>query len=97
MSSILYYSNYCPHSIKIIGILSKTETKTDVYFACIDNRENNGGRINIILQNGKKLILPPHISKVPALFLMQENGRVIYGGNINKYGSFNNWDPAVQN
>ena len=73
MSSILYYSNYCPHSKKIIGTLSKTVSKDDVYFACIDNRENNGGRINIVLQNGQKLILPPHVNKVPALFLIQED------------------------
>ena len=85
MSSILYYSNYCPHSKKIIGALSKTVSKDDVYFACIDNREKNGGRINVILQNGQKLIIPPHVNKVPALFLIKEDGRVIYGGEINKY------------
>lgn len=85
MSSILYYSNYCPHSKELIGHLSKTKTKDEVHYACIDNREKKGGRIYIILGNGQRLILPPHISKVPALFIMKEEGRVIYGKDIYKF------------
>jgi len=85
MSTILYYSNYCEHSRKLIGELSQTKTKEDVHFACIDNREKKQGRVYIVLQNGMRLILPPHIARVPALFLMKEEGRVLYGDEIYKY------------
>ena len=85
MSSILYYSNYCPHSKKIINTISKTKIKEDIHFACIDKREKKLGQIYIVLQNGQRLILPPHITKVPALFLMKEEGRVIYGNHILEY------------
>ena len=82
MSAILYYSNYCPYSKKMINTFSKTKTKDDVHFACIDNREKREGRIYIILQNGQRLILPPNIIKVPALFLIKGECRTIYGGDI---------------
>ena len=39
MSTVLYYSNYCHHSKKIIGKLARTMTKKEVHFICIDNRE----------------------------------------------------------
>ena len=32
MSSVLYYSNYCSHSKKIIGKLARTMTKKEVHF-----------------------------------------------------------------
>ena len=82
MSTILYYSNYCEHSKKIIGKLARTMTKEEVHFICIDNRETKNNRIYIILQNGQRLILPPNVSKVPALLLMKQEGRIIYGDDI---------------
>jgi hypothetical protein len=85
MSSILYYSNFCPHSKELIGKLAKTKTKEELHYACIDNREKKGGRIYIILGNGQRLILPPHVLKVPALFIMKEEGRVLYGNEIFEY------------
>ncbi len=85
MSTVLYYSNYCHHSKKIIGKLARTMTKKEVHFICIDNREVKNGRIHIILENGARCILPPNISKVPALLLISEQGRVIYGDEIIKF------------
>ena len=82
MSSILYYSNYCQHSQKMISQLSKSKLKKDIHFACIDNREKKQGRIYLMLPNGMRLILPPHIARVPALFLMKDEGRVLYGDDI---------------
>jgi len=85
MSSVLYYSNFCAHSKKIIGKLARTMTKKEVHFICIDNRELKNGRIHIILENGARCLLPPNISKVPALLLIAEQGRVIYGDDIIRF------------
>lgn len=35
---ILYYSNYCKHSQKIIQNLSKTNLKDKISFICIDRK-----------------------------------------------------------
>ena len=41
--------------------------------------------IHIILENGARCILPPNISKVPALLLILQQGRVFYGDEIIKF------------
>ena len=78
MTSILYYSNNCEHSKKILQILSKTQANKNIHFMCIDNRVKEAGNIYIILANGQKIIMPPEITKVPALLLIN-NKQVVYG------------------
>jgi hypothetical protein len=57
MSCILYYSNYCEHSKKLLQSLSKTELSKDIHFICVDVREvKPDGSIYIKLQN-QELIL----------------------------------------
>ena len=57
MSSILYYSNFCQHSKKIIGVLSKSEIQQEIHFICIDNREKGPkGETIILLENNQKVI-----------------------------------------
>jgi hypothetical protein len=83
MSSILYYSNFCEHSKKLLQTLSKTQVSKDIHFICIDKRERDkNGKINIVLENGQKIIMPENVSKVPALLLLNQGYQVLYGDNI---------------
>ena len=83
MSSILYYSNFCKHSSNIIQILSRSTVKNDIHFVCIDKREKMAdGQIALILENNQKVILPTQITEVPALMLLNQNYRVIFGDDI---------------
>jgi hypothetical protein len=83
MSSILYYSNFCEHSKKLLQTLSKTQVSKDMHFICIDKRvKDENGKIHIVLENGQKIIMPENVSKVPALMLLNQNFQVLYGDNI---------------
>lgn len=85
MSCILYYSNFCDHSKKILQHLTKTNLTKDIHFLCIDVRETKeDGNIYIKLQN-KEMILPKTITKVPALLLLNNNYQVLFGEDIYNY------------
>ena len=86
MSSILYYSNFCEPSKKLLFELSRSKIKDDMHFVCIDNREKGPkNSIHIILENGQKLLLPPSIVKVPALLLLFRGNQVLFGQEIYKH------------
>ena len=86
MSCILYYSNYCEPSKKLLQTISKTQNVNDIHFVCIDNRmKDDKGKIYTILQNGQKLLIPDNITRVPALLLLNQNYKVIYGDEIYKH------------
>ena len=86
MSSILYYSNFCEHSKKLLQSLSKTQVSKDIHFICIDKRtKDEKGKIYIVLENGQKIIMPENVSKVPALLLLNANYNVLYGDSIYNY------------
>ena len=83
MSSILYYSNFCEHSKKILQTLSKSQVSKTIHFICIDKRvRGTDGKVNIILENGQKIVMPENVTKVPALLLLNNNFQVLYGDNI---------------
>lgn len=82
MSSILYYSNYCDHSKRILQTLAKANVK-DVHFICIDKREKNSkGKVFIVLENGQKIVMPENVTRVPALLLLNKGYEVLYGDAI---------------
>lgn len=85
MSSILYYSNFCEHSKKLLQSLSKYELKKDIHFICIDKRVKEGSKTFIVLLNGQKIIMPDNVTKVPALLLLDQNYKVLYGELITDY------------
>jgi len=86
MSSILYYSNFCEHSKKLLQTLSKTQVSKEIHFICIDKRERDqSGKIFIVLENGQKILMPENVSKVPALLLLTQGYQVLYGDNIYNY------------
>jgi hypothetical protein len=84
---ILYYSNYCVHSKKILQYLAKESLTNQLNCICIDKRtrDTKTGQIYIILENGKQLMMPPNVHSVPAMLLVKENFRVILGEEIIQY------------
>lgn len=105
MTDILYYSNHCNHSKKVLLILSKSQIKDNIHFICIDNRTKEDGKTYVLLQNGKKIIMPDNVTKVPAMMNLK-NYNVIYGEDIHKYiepqnrritseATFNNMEPLA--
>jgi hypothetical protein len=87
MSCILYYSNYCENCKALIQNISKwNDAKNDMHFINIDKRvKKNNGATYIILENGQELLLPPTITKVPALLLLNKSHHVLFGNDINKH------------
>jgi hypothetical protein len=79
MSSILYYSNFCDHSKKLLQSVSKTSVSKDIHFICIDKRVKDNNKIFIILENGQKIIMPENVNRVPALLLLNQGYNVLYG------------------
>jgi len=83
MGSILYYSNFCKHSEKLLQSVSKSSINKDIHFICIDKRvKERDGKMYIVLENGQKIIMPENVAKVPALLLLNEGCRVLYGDAI---------------
>jgi hypothetical protein len=83
MSSILYYSNFCEHSKKLLQTISKSNISKDIHFICIDKRiKDSNNKTYIILENGQKIILPENVTRVPALLLLNQSYNVLYGDQI---------------
>ena len=85
MKYILYYSNFCKHCENILSILSKSQLKDSIYFVNIDNRVLENGKMCILLQNGKKLVLPKSVKEVPSLILLHQGNIVLEGKQILDY------------
>lgn len=79
MSSILYYSNFCDHSKKLLQTITKTNVQKDIHFICIDKRVKEGNKIFIILETGQKIVMPESVTRVPALLLLTQGYKVLYG------------------
>jgi len=89
---ILYYSNFCPNSQKVLQYISKAGLLEKINAICIDKRavDPKTGQVHIQLENGKKIMLPPNIHSVPALLVVKKNYIALFGGEIIKY-----FEPAV--
>ena len=84
MSYILYYSNYCEHSKKILQTLGKNQ-QPDIHFICIDKRVKENGKTYIVMESGQKIVMPESVTKVPALLLLSDNYRILYGEDILRF------------
>jgi hypothetical protein len=85
MSCILYYSNQCEKSKAILQALTRGSAHKEVHFLCIDKRIKVANNWYIVLENGDKVVLPPQIDRVPALLLMSQGHKVIFGDAILQY------------
>lgn len=86
---VLYYSNYCKHSQKLLQHLVKNNLINKVNCICIDKRvrDYNTNQIYIVMENGKQLLLPANVQNVPSLLLVNNKYAVITGEDIYKYFS----------
>lgn len=83
MKDLLYFSNYCENSKKLLAILSKSSISKGIDFICVDQRtRNQDGTFSIVLSNGFKVDLPHTITKVPALLLPNHGYQVLFGDQI---------------
>jgi hypothetical protein len=83
MSAILYYSNFCEHSKKLLQTISKLNVSQDIHFISIDKRvKDSNNKIFIVLENGQKIIMPENVNRVPALLLLNQGYNVLYGESI---------------
>jgi len=107
MSCILYYSNFCEHSKKLLQTLSKTNLVKDIHFICIDKRvKDANNKTHVVLENGQQIIMPENVNRVPALLLLNKGYEVLYGESILNYfkpqqtavvkqATFNNMEPMA--
>jgi hypothetical protein len=65
----------------MLQTISKTNN-TNLHFICIDNRIKKNGKTYIVLQNQDEIIMPENVSRVPALLLLNQNYKVLYGDEI---------------
>lgn len=81
---IVYYSNYCKYSQKLIQYLAKNGLANKVNCINIDNRKRDPktNQIFIHLEKGGTVLLPPNVRNVPSLLLVNEKFRVIIGEEI---------------
>jgi hypothetical protein len=58
-----------------------------MHFICIDKRvKKSNGATYIILENGQEILLPPSVTKVPALLLLNKSHHVLFGSeDITRY------------
>ena len=84
---ILYYSNYCKHCQSILQFLVKGNMSDKLNFICIDKRvrDAQNNQMYIVLENGKRVSMPPNVHSVPALLQVKKNYNVILGEDIIKY------------
>lgn len=86
MSSVLYFSNYCDNCKKLLHFLSRSPQSKDMHFVCIDKRQRqSNGSTHVILPNGSQILLPPNITRVPALLLLNKSNHVLFGDDIMNY------------
>lgn len=84
---ILYYSNICPNSKKVLEFIRENSLIDKMACVSIDKRFRDpvSGQFTIELENGKRVILPPNVHSVPALLVIKDNYRAIFGGEIVTY------------
>ena len=84
MGSIIYYSNYCEHCKELLQYLTK-QNFTSIKYLNIDKRYTQNNEIYLILENQQKIILPKMITSVPALLLLDNNNKLLFGKDIYKH------------
>lgn len=107
MNNIVFYSNFCQNSKKVLTQLSKTQIKEELYYICVDKRKKHpNGATYIVLENGQEIIMPPSVTAVPCLLLINSGYRTILGDdilrhfqpqetNLNKQATLNNEEPMA--
>jgi hypothetical protein len=90
---ILYYSNYCKHSTKVLDFLVKGGLAESLNCICVDKRRRHPqtNQIVVYLENGKQATMPPNVHSVPSLLLVNDNYKLVMGSEIIKH-----FEPKVK-
>lgn len=81
MSLIIYYSNFCDPSKKLLQKVAKTKLSQEIHFICIDQRKRDSKGNTILFLQNEQVMLPSSVTKVPALYQM-ESKQVLFGDDI---------------
>ena len=81
---VLYYSNNCKYCKKLLAHLAKVGLLEKYNFVCIDRRsiDPNTRQMTITLDRGVKTTLPPNVSRVPTLLLVNQKYTAVIGDDI---------------
>lgn len=90
---VLYYSQYCNHSKKVLETLQKSNNLDKVNMICIDYRFMKDNITYVKLPNNQNMPLPPMVNCVPTLCLVP-NFEVLTGNKIINY--FNPINENIQ-
>ena len=82
MSSVLYYSGMCQNCQQLLQLMSSNNLGSDIHFICIDKRVQKNNQTFVVLANQQEVLLPNQIDKVPALLLLNDNYKIIFGKDI---------------
>lgn len=86
MSAILYYSNACSNSKRLLQRISTSSSRSEMHFVCVDKRRRrDNGSTYVILANGQEILLPSTVTKVPALLLLARGHEVVFGADIDTH------------
>ena len=82
---MLYYSNYCEHSKRLLLQLAKDKERNDeISYICIDKRKKRNDGIYAQLNNGRLVKLHPQLKEVPTLLLLEEGNALVVGDKISE-------------
>jgi len=77
---IFYYSNFCPHSQKIVQFIVKHQLNEKISCICVDKRKRDGNnQLVVLLENGKQVMLPPNLQSIPAVLCIKKNYTLVLG------------------
>jgi hypothetical protein len=79
--SVIYYSNFCDPSKKLLQKVAKTKLSKEIHFICIDRRQRDSKGNTILFVQNEQVMLPPQVTKVPALYQI-ETKQVLFGDDI---------------
>lgn len=82
MKYVLFYSNHCEHSRKILRALSQTAVSKEISFVCIDSRVTKDGTTYAVLETGKHVPLPNVLTEVPSLLMLEKGNALVVGDKI---------------
>ena len=84
MASIVYYSNFCEPSKKLLQLIARTKQRQDMHFLCVDTRFKSARGETMLQVGAQQVALPGSITRVPALFFT-DTGRTLFGDDIYAY------------
>lgn len=84
MGSVLYYSEQCPASQRILKFARDNRLDGAIHFVCVDQREHAKGSLYAVLQGGVRMVIPPCVTCTPTLINLV-NYSILFGDDVVKH------------